>query len=87
MRPKHGRHSYKNAKFRKRYPETNYNLYSEWLRKVFLPEYLDRGSGYKWNYKRIRKIYNAWYKKIKTTHKKNNGFMIGDQFWLRCKDE
>ena len=87
MRPKHNRHSYKGAKFRKKYPETNFNLYADWLEKVFLPEYLERGTGkWRWTYKRIRKIYNAWYRRIKTEHKKNGGFLIGDQFWYKSNE-
>lgn len=81
MRPKHNRHSYKGSKFRKKYPENNFNLYADWLEKVFLPEYLERGVS--WTYKRIRKIYNAWYRQTKTEHKKNGGFLIGDQFWYK----
>ena len=82
---KHPRKSYKGRKFRKRDPQANYYFYTEWLRDIFLPEYLYRGAG-RWSYIRIRKIYNAWYKKLKTEHKKKGGWVIGDTFWMRCKD-
>jgi hypothetical protein len=87
MRPKHNRHPYKGTKFRKRYPTTNFNLYADWLEKMFLPVYLERATGrWRWTYKRIRKIYNAWYRQAKTEHKKNGGFLIGDQFWYKKCD-
>jgi hypothetical protein len=92
MRPKHNRHPYKGTKFRKisyscDRSGPNFNLYADWLEKVFLPVYLERGTGnWRWTYKRLRKIYNAWYRQIKTKHKKNGGFLIGDQFWYKKCD-
>lgn len=91
MRPKHGRHSYKGAKFRKRDHIFDINHMSRWAWHIFLDhhpqgshlEYLSLWFGFP--YKQMRKVYNAYHKRRKTEHKKHGGFMIGDQFWYTDK--
>ena len=93
MRPKHGRHSYKGAKFRKKYPLTNWRLFVGWLKRYHLPKYtgenwpyidgfIPTGKGGRL-YKICRKLYNAHYKALRREHKKNGGFCTGDQFWYK----
>ena len=91
MRPRHNRHPYKGTKFRKRYTHYQF-MFIKWLQTHFLPKYLTKDGGpfrdpsrKTWAYKDIRKLYNAWYKRSKTEHKKNGGFFIGDQWWYTNK--
>ena len=87
MRPKHGRHSYKNSKFRKRDHIFDFNHTARWTCYIFLAHHPQAGSTlstslwFGFSYKQMRKVYNAYHKRRKTEHKKRGGFCIGDQFW------
>jgi hypothetical protein len=97
MRPKHGRHSYKNSKFRKKDAGFNMRHFNDWYMEEFTPRFMvriktDTGVRYEtppqyrmlwlyFKYKPLRKLYNESYKRTKARWKKNGGFCIGDQFW------
>ena len=95
MRPKHGRHSYKGSKFRKRYPAYNRRSFDDWYMESFVMRFMtrietDTGARYEtppqyrglcFKYKLLRKLYNEWYKRGTTKWKKQGGFIIGDQWW------
>lgn len=86
MRPKHGRHSYKGSKFRKRDHIFDINHMARWAWYIFLDDHpqgshLNLSPWFGFSYKQMRKIYNAYHKSRKTEHKKRGGFCIGDQFW------
>ena len=87
MRPKHGRHSYKGTKFRKRDHIFDINHMARWAWLIFLDDHPQAGSPlstspwFGFSYKQMRKVYNAYHKRRKTEHKKHGGFCIGDQFW------
>lgn len=91
MRPKHGRHSYKGSKFRKRDHIFDINHMARWTCYIFLAHHPQEGlkmetlspwsPWFGFSYKQMRKIYNEYHKRRKTEHKKHGGFCIGDQFW------
>ena len=91
MRPKHGRHSYKGSKFRKRDHIFDIIHMARWAWHKFLDDHPQAGSPlstspwFGFPYKQMRKVYNAYHKRRKTEHKKHGGFMIGDEFWYTEK--
>lgn len=86
MRPKHGRHSYKGSKFRKRDSAYNWHSFDDWYMDTFVVRFMTRiveGSGVRYvtlpqykglnsmfKYKQLRKLYNEWYKRGTTKWKK-----------------